>query len=172
MSEEAKMKFTVTVHECSAEEAAAIIALGSGSVKETAAKTAPVKGKKAPPVEVEEDVVEDEMEPDFDAPAEDEDFGAEDFGAEEDVVEEEVKAPAKGKAAQAKGKAAPAIKLEAVIAEFQATGKVLMGKKGAVKEKVQAKLNALLKKHGAKSSRTLDAKKYAEVMKELKAMAA
>lgn len=53
--------------------------------------------------------------------------------------------------------------------EFQATHKRL-AKKLKSDEKAQKKLNELLKKNGAKSTRTLKADKYAAVIKALKAL--
>lgn len=141
-------------------------------------KPAKGKGKKAPVVEdeeveeeetEEEEVSEDEGEPDFEADEEEE------VEEEEETEEEDEPAPKKkaGSTTKPKGSSGTTSKvsLESVVSAFQATHKALE-KKLKSREKAQAKLNALLKKHGAKNTRTLDAKKYSIVIKELKALVA
>jgi len=136
-----------------------------------------VKGKKSKVVEEEE---EEEDEVDFDEEDEEseeeevEDEDGEEEEGEEDGEEDEYEAPVKKKVTKkAPGKAAPAkgkLDLKAVMAEFQAAHKKL-SKKLKSEDKAQAKLNAVLKKNGAASTRKLDPSKFAAVVKELKALA-
>ncbi len=63
------------------------------------------------------------------------------------------------------------LKLEDVITQCGVTHKKLKAKK-LTTEKAQAKINAVIKKHGGKSARTLLATKYSAVIKDLKALAA
>lgn len=151
----------------------------------------PAKGKKAVEVvEEDEDVSFEDDEEETEAEEdESEELTFEDDEEEteeevdEDEEEEEVK-PSKSKskpAANNKGSkaAAPAssakavsskIKYEEVQAAFRTTHTKLE-KKLKSKDKAVAKLNGLLKKFGAKSTRALDTTKYGAVLKELKALA-
>lgn len=141
----------------------------NGGAAAPVAATKPAKGKSKPVVEEDEDEEESEVEEtevEEDEPTFEDDDSEEESEEEESEDEEEDEAPAKGKAKPAAGKGP---KLQDVINEFQATHKKLT-KKLKTSEKAQQKLNALLKKHGAKNTRTLDVKKYATVIKELKAL--
>ena len=145
-------------------------------------KKAPATAKKkaAPIVEDEELEENFEEEPSFD---EEENFEEEpsfdEEENEEEPEEEEEKPTPKKKAAapatKSSAKSAPAtgskLKLEDVVTQCGVTHKKLKIKLKST-EKAQAKINAVIKAHGAKSTRTLDAKKYAAVIKDLKALAA
>lgn len=139
--------------------------------KEAKAPTGKGKGGKAPK-ETEET---EEEEPNFDEAEETEEETEEEEETSEDgeeegddygAEEEEEEKPAKTT------KAAPASSAKTVkdiLAACKAKDAELM-KKLKNAEKVKAKITALLKKHGAKSARELDSKKYGAFLKDLKAL--
>lgn len=132
----------------------------------------PAKGRK----------VKEEEIPDFD---EDEEEVEEDEEEEYDVDDEEYERPLKktkkktakkvakkstkkvAKKSSGKVGKASKVSLKEVMGAFKETHTKL-SKKLKSKTKAQTKINSLLKKHGAKSVRTLDAKNYSKVMSELK----
>lgn len=146
-------------------------------------KKAPATAKKKAAPIIEDEELEEE-EPNFDEEENEEEVGEEEENfeeeGEEEIEEEEEEKPAPKKkaaapAAKAPAKSAPAtgskLKLEDVVTQCGVTHKKLKIKLKST-EKAQAKINAVIKAHGAKSTRTLDAKKYAAVIKDLKALAA
>lgn len=180
------MKFSLTDLSKEQLDAAveAIEALDAKPSKKTSKKVS----KKKVVEEEEEEEEESEDEPNFDEEEEEEESEDEDEDEdeseeeesededeeEEEEEEEEVKSKKKKVSSKTKtGKTSATqsgkITLETVIKEFQATHKRL-AKKLKSEDKAQTKLNALLKANGAKSTRTLDSKKYSTVLKALKAL--
>lgn len=150
-------------------------------------ETLPVSGKgktakggtKSKPVEDEEEEEEEEEEQEYDFDnndeeeeeeenEEEEEEGDDDEGEEEEIDEEEEEAPKKSKPKAGEGKTSSTtgstkVSFEEVTTVLQKLQKKF-GTKGA------AKVSSLLKKHGAASTRKLDPKKYALVLKDAKAM--
>lgn len=135
------------------------------AAKKVSKKTAPVEDEEEDDVDFDdEEDVDDEEEEEVDDDSDDEEEEEEEVDDEE---EEEV--PAKKKTSTKTSSTTSKVKLQDVMTESQAAHKRLT-KKLKTAEKAQAKINALLKKHGAKNTRTLDPKKFAVVIKELKAL--
>lgn len=118
---------------------------------------------------------EDAVEESDDEESEEEDEGEED--EEEEAPKQSAKSRAKpavvakGKATTAKPVKATKVSLLDVQRAFAAAHSTLV-KRLKSKDKAAARLNALLKKHGAKNTRTLEFAKYSNVMKELQTLTA